>query len=57
MQLNALFLTQSKTSLCSVTAWEEYIFDTQKINDKLHLNHSESQHILALCKEVYSVIV
>ena len=39
IHLNALFLTESKTSLCSVTACEEYIFDTQKINDKLHLNH------------------
>ena len=28
MHLNLLFLTESKTSLCSVTAWEEYIFDT-----------------------------
>ena len=30
MDLNALFSTESKTSLCNVTACEEYIFDTHK---------------------------
>ena len=39
MDLNALFSTESKTSLCNVTACEEYIFDThmQKMNDKPHI--------------------
>ena len=30
MDLNALFSTKSKTSLCNVTACEEYIFETHK---------------------------
>ena len=37
--LNAVFSTECKTILFNVTACEEFIFDTQKMNDKLHLNH------------------